>query len=132
MKMNIDDLDFEVMVGDFNHGGFRKLNLFNITRVKYSVALYLTRREKDEYLKNKTPDAVLCYLFGDTWGRVEYEFLVQPMLGKSEDEWEKTCVYEFFVVPNKDLLLEMVESVSVTSARKWLRGYRASFKKGAK
>ena len=92
-------------------------NLFDFSRVKWSVARYVTMT--DEKKKSLLSDP-LHFCFGDTWGRCESEMLIRPLVSDEEDTL-KTDIFQMYVEPNANLLMEMVNSVSVNSAKKYLR-----------
>lgn len=130
-KYNIDELDFGIMLYPMNYtkGDERRLerhNLFASSRVKWSVARYVTMPLEER--KQLTDPLHFC--FGDTWGRCEYEFVVSPWIGGGEDGY-KVDTFEMYVRPNRELLMEIIDRVSVTSAKKYLsqkRKYRKETK----
>ena len=96
-------------------------NLFDFGRVKKGVARYVTMKS-DERKRLSNP---LSFCFGDVWGRCECEFVVCPWGGlkegaKVEEVGLKMDTYEMYVKPNADLLMDMVNRVTVSSARKYL------------
>ena len=78
--MKIDDLYFGVKLMPLSYGSeegritLKTYNLFEFSKVKWSVARWVTM--SDEEKKNIT--SPLHFLFGDVWGRAEYEFIVCP------------------------------------------------------
>lgn len=119
-KLDLEKLYFGVKIIDFNTGEIKTINLFKIGRVATSVAIYVKRRGTKawkEQVENEHFDP-LRFCFGDVWGRVEYEMIVTDMFGKAE---EKVDVYRMYVEPNRELLLDMVNRVTVSSARRYLK-----------
>lgn len=135
-KTKIDDLYFGIKLYPMSYGDKaekRKLatyNLFSFGRVKWSVARYITMPEKEKKALMSDP---LVFCFGDVWSRCEYEFMVCPWGGLNEndkvvDVGMKVDTFEMYVKPNADLLMEMVNSVSVSSAKKYLSEERKRLK----
>lgn len=123
--MKITDLYFGAKRMDFNTDKLVTFNIFNHTGVLESVARYVTKKDTDAYYKNKTDDEILFILFCDYWSRCEYEFLVTPWASADDNKKEvKVDVFEMFIKPNKRVLLDMVNQVTVNSARTWLREER--------
>ena len=60
----------------------------------------------------------LGFCFGDLRGHVEYEMQVG---GVFQDKTSKLSLWDMYVVPNADLLMSMVNSVSVESCKEWLK-----------
>lgn len=127
-KVKLDDLYFGVKLFPLSFDsqeGSKNLttyNLFDFGRVKWSVARWATMNEKER--KEIFSDA-LKFCFGDVWSRCEYEFVVSPWGGLGEndkvvDVGTKVDTYQMYVEPNADLLMKMVNSVSVNSAKKYL------------
>lgn len=116
-RININDLYFGIVMWDPNLGIFREYNLFDSMRVLRSLAIYKIHPE----LYTQFSD-ILFAIYGDTAGRVQYEFDIRDIFGKEEPV--KMDVYRMFVEPNRDYLLSLVDSVTVASARKWLKEYK--------
>lgn len=116
--MKIDDLEFNVMIqdGNWTRGQrikLRKFNVFHSTRVMRSVAMWVAGKvPKDRDF--------LHWCFGDLAYRTEYEVVVSswPPVENSEDKFD---VYTLYIEPNAKLLREMVDKVSVNSAKNWLK-----------
>ena len=131
--MKITDLKFMVKRWDFNTSQFEDFNIFNNGGVLRSVALWVKASKTKKKTKNdnfilkehSSPENRLMFLFGDLWGRCEYEFIVkdgQLAGGLFEDvEGEKTDIFQYYVKPNAKELLEMVDKVSLSSATNFLR-----------
>ena len=130
-KMELDSLYFGVKVRDSNHGDeLKTYNLFDIGGVKYSVARYVTMGEKErkmiigegknEFVGNKD----LFFCFCDVWSRYEYEYDITRPGGS---DGYKTDVYNMYVIPNADLLMKMVKSVSQKSAKEYLREWKKMY-----
>ncbi len=121
-KMEIDDLYFGVIIPTEVGGKvkYKAQNLFGSVRVKTAVARWAIMTPIQR-LNFTNP---LFYLFGDTWGRAEWEFLTCPLITttyKRERPLEKVDVYQMYVQPNAKLLLEMASSVSKRSAEQYLK-----------
>lgn len=117
--MNIKDLYFGCLNYDFNHNRMEKHNLFGSMRVLYSIAIYKTRQEEltnQEWFGGEFDPLRFC--FGDLDGHVEYEMQVG---GPFKEETEKMSLWDMYVVPNEELLMKMVDSVSVESCQEWLK-----------
>lgn len=115
--MKIDDLYFGVKRWDFNHKTFITANLFDSYRVLHSVARWKTMSASTR----KQIDDPIRFCFGDTWGRVEWEFGISPVF--EDVDPIKVDVFQMYVQTNADLLMKMVNEVSVASARNWLKKY---------
>lgn len=121
-KTDIRDLYFGVVIPTEVGGKvkYNTQNLFGSVRVLTSVARWATMKpERKKEISNP-----LFYLFGDTWSRVEWEFLVCPFITRTytrERPLEKVDVYKMYVQPNAELLLAMVENITKSSAEKYLR-----------
>lgn len=124
--MKIRDLYFPVEIRDPNKKEMREINLFDSSRVIRAVARYTMLTDSD---KESIRDH-LFYLFGSTWGRFEWEFGIAPDGTKTEPfapGSKKTCVYDYYVKPNRDTLMALVGSVSKNSARLFLREERKRY-----
>lgn len=121
-KTNINDLYFGVVVPTEVGGKtkYQTQNLFGSVRVKTSVARWATMKpERQKEISNP-----LFYLFGDTWSRVEWEYLVCPLITRTyqrERPLEKVDIYKMYVQPNAKLLLTMAENITKSSAEEYLR-----------
>ena len=104
-------------------------NLFELSRVKWSVAKYATMNDKEKKSIMSDP---LHFCFGDVWSRSEFEFMVCPWPYTEDDTIDgsgvKVDTWTLYVEPNKDLLMKMVNSVSVSSAKAYLRDERKRLK----
>lgn len=131
-KTNINDLYFGVKLYPLSFVSGRKkelqtYNLFDFASVKWSVASYVAKEKKET-----VSDPVL-YCFGDVWSRTEFEFMVCPWGGLREedkvvDKGTKMDVYAMFVEPNAELLMKMVNNVSVSSAKAYLKEWRKKWR----
>ena len=133
----LKDLYFGVCIWDWNAQKCKPMNLFDSRRVLDSVALYKTgrydkyvafekKRDKEfgrEPLYKNDLDRWTSWCFGDTRGRVEWEFGFGDPFVKDDGTWEgsKMDVYAVFVKPNAALLKKMVDEISVNSCKEWLR-----------
>lgn len=130
VDMKITDLRYNVKIWDSNKAELRTMNIFNSYRVIKSLAIYIKRsdpKSNDSYFKDqyKTVDDVIHFIFGDTQGRCEWEYVVSEWAGK--EGRQKVDVYEMYVEPNKYLLYNMIKEVSYNSAVMWLREDRKRY-----
>lgn len=120
-QIDINDLYFGVVVEDFNSRNkddfLMTMNLFNSSRVKLSVAHWVT--SDDEFKKEHN---FISWCFCDVRGRCEYEFIVTPF--PPTENAMKVDTFRMYVEPNAKLLKQMVDSVSVASAKRYLTEYR--------
>lgn len=132
-KMSINDLYFGVVLHPMSYSSLEEsktltvYNLFDFARVKLSVAMWVLKSE-DERRRLDNP---LAFLFGDVWGRTEYEFIVCPWPytegEKVVDNGLKVDTYRMYVEPNKELLLDLVSRVTKSSAKAYLREWRKRY-----
>lgn len=122
---------FGVATVDIN-GDIQFWNLFDNLRVKLSVASYVVMTPEAKKLLLMDP----CrFCFGDVWSRCEYEFVVNRWPFGEKDlvsGGRKMDVYQMFVEPNKDHLMTIVNSISKSSARKYLAEERKKRRKASK
>ena len=123
MKMNLNEAYFGVCNLDFN-GEIRTWNLFDNLRVKWSVARYVTMSKKEREQLLVSP---IHFCFGDVWHRCEYEWIVNRWLCSENDkvcEGKKVDVFDVYVLPNEKHLMEIVNSITKSSAKKYLKEER--------
>lgn len=119
MKNKIDDLYFGIQIIDPNSKKLEIKNLFDFCQNRKSVARYIkevSKEKPEKYIIEKP----LMFLFGDVWGRVEYEFNIREPFSE-KDDGQKISVFDLFVVPNEKILLDMVKQVTLNEANRWLR-----------
>lgn len=116
--MKITDLDFGYMQFDPNTGELTRHNIFCNVSVMHRVAEWVTMSPKS----HKVILDPISFCFLDYWSCHEYELVVKPWEGKGEEQ--KVDIWTMYIVPNKDILLDMIDKVSANSARKWLREER--------
>lgn len=118
----LTDLEFYVML--WRDGEHRPFNVFSSTRILHNVATYRIGKFREHY--KDEPERWFNWCFGDTWGRYEWEVGFGDPFLNNDGSWdgEKTDVYTLFLEPNKNLLKKMIDNVSVTSCKTWLREYR--------
>ena len=126
-KIKLTDLYFGYKIYDLSYTSEeeRKIsthNLFDSSRVLYSVATWVTMSEEEK----KKHDA-LSWCFSDVRGRSEYEFVMSPWAGGGEPH--KVDIYQMYVEPNRELLLDLVSRVTPNSARVYLREERKRHKR---
>ena len=129
-RININDLYFGVVLMPMSYSSkeqrtkLETYNLFDFSRVKWSVARWVCMGQEER----KIIENPLLFLFGDVWGRAEFEFIVCPWpYGDGEgvaDNGQKVDTYEMYVKPNEKLLMDMVNSVSESSAKEYIRKHR--------
>lgn len=133
LKKNINDLKFYVsrckdIWSDKDKPEIESFNLFDVPRVKLSVAHYVVRKERGEDVENP-----LFACFNDVWSRVQFEYIIVPFPFREDYDIDKVGkkvdIYTMYVEPNKDLLMDMVNSVSLNSARKVIAEERKRWKK---
>lgn len=116
--MKITDLDFGYMQFDHNTGELTRHNIFSNVSVMRRIAQWVT-------MPSSCHKAVLdpiSFCFLDYWSRCQYEFVIKPWEGEGEEQ--KVDIWTMYIVPNKDILLDMINKVSTNSARKWLKEER--------
>lgn len=134
-KISLDKLYFGVVMpamGYHSREDKRRLDIYNLfgsSRVMFSVARWVTMPKKE---REKVGNP-LTFLFGDVWGRVEYEFIVCPWPYAEEDTIDnsgvKVDIYQMYVKPNAEYLLSLVDKVSVSSAKRYLAEWRKVHKR---
>lgn len=97
-------------------------NLFGSARVLRSVALWVLMPEEEK--RRHDP---LSWCFSDVRGRAEYEFMMSPWVGGGEEQ--KVDIWTMYVVPNGELLIDLISRVTPTSARAYLREERKRYKR---
>lgn len=104
-------------------------NLFDLSRIKESIAIYRTMGEE----RRKELSSPLHFCFGDVWSRTEYELIACPwpyMDGELvEDNGIKVDTYSLYVEPNADYLMSLVESVDENDCKKYLSELRKQRRK---
>lgn len=120
----LDELYFGVMLKDFNSKKMKQYNLFNFSRIKWSVARYRTMSKKER----ASIENPLMFCFSDVWSRCEYEMIISQFPFKDAQELydtgEKVDIFTLYVEPNAKLLIEMVNNVSVSSCREYIKAER--------
>lgn len=114
--MKIKDLYFGIVLFDPNVREPKQFNLFNSLRVQHSIATWATLSDEEKKDKDQ-----LSFCFGDTRGRCEYEMLVQNWPATKMDKVYKVDTYQLYVEPNRDYLLSLVDKISKTEGKKWLK-----------
>lgn len=129
-KVNLDELYFGIKLFSLSYANenerttLKTYNLFDFSRVKWSVARYVTMSDKEKKTLLSDP---LHFCFGDVWGRCEYEYLIRPMVSDNKGE-VKTDVFQMYVEPNAKYLMSIVNRITKTSAQKYLREERKRLK----
>lgn len=123
--MHIDKAYFGIKLFSLSYSSKenRKLetyNLFDFANVKWSVARYITMTEEEKKYLLSEP---LHFCFGDVWGRCQYEYIIRPMVSTEDDEM-KIDVFQMYVEPNAEYLMKIVNSISVNSAKEYLKEER--------
>lgn len=119
--MKLNDAYFGIRMFDGNSNQLNTVNIFDLYKVKYSVAKYktLSKKKKDEIFNGKHSLSPLIFLFSDVWGRVQYEFSIKKIF--TDNEELKEDVYSMYVIPNQKILLDIVDKISVSSCRDFLK-----------
>lgn len=119
-RIDVDDLYFGVKVWNSNKNELETINLFDIHRIKYSVAKWVLM---DDEARAKW-DASM-FLFGEVWSRTQFEFIACPWpYGDNEkisDHGQKIDTFSLYVEPNLPLLLDLISRVTKASARWFLK-----------
>lgn len=97
------------------------MNLFGSARVLRSVALWVLMPEEEK--RRHDP---LSWCFMDVRGRAEYEFMMSPWVGGGEEQ--KVDIWDMYVVPNGELLIDLISRVTPNSARAYLREERKKWR----
>ena len=126
-KYKLTDLYFGYKLYEMSYtrGEERKIatyNLFSSSRVLRSVAMWVLMPEDEK----KQHDA-LSWCFMDVRGRSEYEFVMSPWGGGGEPQ--KVDIYQMYVEPNKELLLDLVSRVTPNSAKVYIREERKRYRR---
>lgn len=132
-KTSIDKLYFGIVAESFNYHGagderFRAHNLFEVGNVKWSVAYWVASDAKF-----KKEHDLISWCFSGVRGKCEYEFIVCPWPYKAgetvPEAGTKVDIYSMYVEPNAPILIELVNSVSVSSAKRFLAEGRKRWKR---
>ena len=128
--------DLQYNVCRWENGKIETFNVFQHSGVLLSAAKYRLgefdkhREEWVEYNKERGVKPYCDYwhdlamwLFGDFWSRYEYEFGFGDAFKKDDGSWEgeKTDIYTVFCEPNIRLLKAMIDEVSVSSCKQYIR-----------
>ena len=113
----IDDLYFGISYWDPNNHCLKTANIFDFKRIKDSAARYIIDKSKGKLTEYRKSDPLMC-IFGDVWGKCEWELIVRGMV-ESEENVAKVDIFSLFIKPNEKLLLSMIDEVSVNSAMTW-------------
>ena len=113
-RINFNDLYYGICNMDDNTGKMKSYNVFDIYRVKRAVADWVLMNDER---KAEIEDPIR-YCFCDVWSRCESEWTVTPLIPK-ENQGEKVDVYSMYIEPNRALLMDMLDRVSLKSAREW-------------
>lgn len=122
-KVRLDSLYFGIKLFSMSYSNkeerkvLKTYNLFDFSRVKWSVAKYVTMTKEER--KSLLTDP-LHFCFGDIWSRCEYEYIIRPTVSDEDDEI-KIDAFQMYVEPNADYLMSLVDSVSLNSAKTYLR-----------
>lgn len=126
-KLKLTDLYFGYKLYEMSYtsGEERKIityNLFSGSRVLRSVAMWVLMSEEEK--RSHDP---LSWCFMDVRGRAEYEFMMSPWVGGGEEQ--KVDIWTMYVVPNGELLIDLISRVTPNSARTYLREERKKYKR---
>lgn len=115
MRTNINDLYYGICNMDFNTGKMVNHNIFDYYRVKRAVADWVMMSDER---KSEIEDPIK-FCFGDTWSRCDFEWIVFPWPPREGGKGQKVDVYGMYIEPNRALLMDMLDNVSLKSAREW-------------
>lgn len=124
-KISIDSLYFGYRnyAMSYTSGEERKIetrNLFGSARVLRAVAMWVLMPEEEKREHDPLP-----WCFADVRGRAEYEFMMSPWVGGGEEQ--KVDIWAMYVVPNGELLVDLISRVTPNSARTYLREERKKY-----
>lgn len=108
-----------VAMVDFRHPDITFVNAFDFMRVRWAVAHYVAypERRRGDWLEE-------C--FYDFRGKCEFEYLLMGLSGQGEPK--KVDIWTMYIEPNRDILYEIVHSISRNSALQYLRAEKAKRK----
>ena len=124
-KIPLKKANFPVKKFNINTNTLEDYNLFQSHRVLRSIAIWKTRPNVRSFFMTHDP---LRYWFGDTWGRIEWEWDQAPdgtAYPPLTTKYPKVCTYDECVVPYRKILTDLVDSISVNSCRQFLKEDRA-------
>lgn len=133
-KVSLDSLYFGVKLlplcysSKSERNELKTYNLFDFYGVKWSVAKYVSMTPEERKLLSSEP---YMFCFGDVWGRTEYEFIINSWPYSDDDKISdgiKVDTFQMYVEPNAEYLMSLVNSVSVSSAKAYLREERKRLK----
>lgn len=125
-RSKLTDLEFYIPIWD--NGQMRIFNLFHSSSVLKSVALYKTGAF-DKYTPFYGEKDWALWCFGDTRGRVEWEFTFGDPFPRDQAELQKMDVYSVFIKPNERILRKMIDEISISSCKTWLSKERRRYHK---
>ena len=133
--MKLNDLYFGVKLMPLSYGSqeerisLKTYNLFDLSKIKWSVARWVTMSDEEK----KSITSPLHFIFGDVWGRAEYEFIVCPWpYGDGEgvsDNGQKVDTFMMYVEPNREYLMSLIEQVDEADCKKYLKEWRKKYKR---
>ena len=112
----MDSLKFYVPT--WNNGRIKLYNIFQSSRIKQSIATY-----RAGWMKNTERNDWCRWCFGDTYGRVQWEFGFGAPFENLDGTWETTKqdVYTLFIEPNKEILKKMVDSIPLQECLDYIK-----------
>lgn len=108
---------------EFHRQEITFVNAFDFYRVKWAVAHYVAYPEKRE-------GDWLFSCFYDFQGKCEFEYLLMGLSGKGTPK--KVDIWTMYIEPNRDILYDIVHSISKNSALEYLRAERKRLKRPTK
>lgn len=114
--MKLQDIYFGVQYWDSNAKKMTTINIFEHPKVRRAVAEY--RLHPDRYKGHNIIDLI----FSDFRGRCEYEWMVMDW--PRQEISMKVDVFDSYIEPNRNLLLELINLPSKNSCVEWLKEYR--------
>lgn len=136
--MNIDELEFIITRPEMSWTKGEKTldlvreNIFDCHDVKKAIAedIVAMHAEKPtrtqqyflDQMKKETPEQRLLHYFGFCWSRVQWEMNLSRAF--TSEPCEKICTFDLFLRPNAKLLLSMIDSVDLKSAKKYLKQWK--------
>lgn len=127
MGKNLNDLYFGIKLYSLSYSNEKErqelqtYNLFDLSKVKWSVARYVAMDEEE---KKNLLSSPLHFCFGDVWSRTQFEFIINTWPYKDDEKISnglKVDTWTMYVEPNAEYLMELVNSVDKKSAEEYLK-----------
>lgn len=113
--MDINNIYFGVCYWDSNKDEFVPFNIFDAGRTRYWLAKYRVHPIQFRRL------SIFSFVFNDFCGRCQWEWIVSNW--PKNDKEQKLDVWTAYLIPNKEYLTKLMNSVSVASCKRYLKKY---------